>query len=566
MRSCWLDITALLLAWGLIVAVVNPCGEFMVNDDWAFVRGLETLKAEGRLPTTGWGPEYAPGGPSLIVHLLWGLLFTEAAGFSLTALRLSVLSLGIAGSVTLLVLLRLAGAPRWLALMAGFCLIFNPLYLSLSFTFMTDVTFTAVALVSVLLLWLGAARSNRRLIAAGFAAALAAVLIRQVGLVIPAAFVAACGLHPYGARLGRAKVLVLAAAMVLIPWMVYETVLAVMGSTPITHHQIIHNILRQPLAKGFPDYLVFMVGQFVHAALGYTCVLISPLVAIWIGEFLKLQWFRLLATLLTVGLVILEAAILTGMIDPPVLLHRNVIFDFGLGPVLLKDTYILGITRTWTMPKWLFYLIAYWGLISMAVVAALSLSCLRDLLSRRGKCTFLGSFSLLCGVAYLGIILLTGFHDRYLIPLCAFLIVWMIAEMPSQVRIFSTGKLVAAAVPLILLACFSVPALHDFVQLKRTVAKAHDYLTGDLKVDPCRVDGGFEFNGYHCYRPDFVPKEGLSWWWVPDEDFVLTLGPLPDHRVVRTFPFRRWLGPEGAVFILQPVSKESIRAAHGRTS
>lgn len=573
MRSLWIDIAALLLFWALIIAAVNPCGEFMVNDDWAFVKSLEVLRAEGRMPTTGWGPEHAPGGPSLIVHLLWGMVFTKAVGFSLTALRLSVLSLGILGSIATLVLLRLAGAPRWLAMVGALTLVLNPLYLALSFTFMTDVTFTTMAVVSGLFLWLGATRSNMGLIAVGFTFALVAVLVRQVGLVIPFGFVAACALHPDGARLGRLKVLVLAFVIVVVPWALYEAALAFAGSTPFTHHQIIHNIVREPLERGFPDYLAVLAGRVAHAALGYTCVLISPVVAVRLAEFLTARWFRGVVIVLTAGTVLLEAAILTGMIDPPVFLHRNVIFDFGLGPVLLKDTYILGITRTWTMPKWIFYLIAYWAVISMVVVAALSASCFKDLMGRGGKSSFLGSFALLCAIAYVGIIVLTGFHDRYLIPLCFFVVVWLVAEAPLEVRTFSATKLALAGVPLILMASFSVPALHDFMELKRSVAKANDTLLKEFKVDPCRSDGGFEFNGYHCYRPDFRSKDGLSWWWVSAEEYVVTLGPLPGFQVVRTFPFSRWLGPDGAVFILRPdihasppASKESGRGADGKTS
>ena len=74
--SLCIPLLVLVAVWTVIVLIVNPVGEFMVNDDWAFVRALETLAFEGRMPTTGWGPSWAPGGPSLIVHLLWGRLFT----------------------------------------------------------------------------------------------------------------------------------------------------------------------------------------------------------------------------------------------------------------------------------------------------------------------------------------------------------------------------------------------------------------------------------------------------------------------------------------------------------
>ena len=93
--SVWVPLVFLTGIWTAIIFIVNPVGEFMVNDDWAFVRCLESLMREGRLETTGHGPSNAPGGPALITHLLWGLAFVKTAGFSLTVLRVSVLTLGV---------------------------------------------------------------------------------------------------------------------------------------------------------------------------------------------------------------------------------------------------------------------------------------------------------------------------------------------------------------------------------------------------------------------------------------------------------------------------------------
>ena len=133
--AVWWYLFALLTIWVLIIVVVNPLGEFMVNDDWAFVKSLESLRNEGQLASTGWGPRGAPGGPSLITHLLWGLLFVEVWGFSLTILRISVLTLGVLGSVSLLFLLRFAGASDRTAFLGTLTLVFNPLFLSQCFTF-----------------------------------------------------------------------------------------------------------------------------------------------------------------------------------------------------------------------------------------------------------------------------------------------------------------------------------------------------------------------------------------------------------------------------------------------
>jgi hypothetical protein len=126
----WLPWTALLLVWVIIIIVVNPRGEFLVNDDWAFVKSLEAFRATGKITVTGWGPPGAPGGPALLVHLLWGDLFSRVFGFSLTNLRIAVLIMGILGSCGLLLLLRSAGVTPWLALLGTLTVVGNPLFLA----------------------------------------------------------------------------------------------------------------------------------------------------------------------------------------------------------------------------------------------------------------------------------------------------------------------------------------------------------------------------------------------------------------------------------------------------
>lgn len=75
----------------------------------------------------------------------------------------------------------------------------------------------------------------------------------------------------------------------------------------------------------------------------------------------------------------------------------------------------------------------------------------------------------------------------------------------------------------------------------------------EMRANPCDGDGGMEFNGYHCYNPNFKAKPGLSWWWVNQEDFLVTLGPLKGYEVVRTLPFSRYIGPKAAIHVLRPL-------------
>ena len=227
-------------------------------------------------------------------------------------------------------------------------------------------------------------------------------------------------------------------------------------------------------------------------------------------------------------------------------------------PVLLKEVYILGIRRLPAMPKPIYYLCLYWAILCAVALLVLVFQSLRRIGQREKEssspdsASFLAAFSLLSTLAYVAIIALTGFHDRYLIPVCPMISVWLACGLTTPSRSRPQSRWMALAFALVaLFGAFSVTATHDFMEMKRALKKAQDYLVQELKVDPCRVDGGFEFNGYHCYRPDFKARERMSWWWVHDERYMLTLGPLPGYSVIRNYPFERHLGQEGNIHVLQ---------------
>jgi hypothetical protein len=565
----WLPWLILLAVWGILIVVINPVGEFMVNDDWSFVKCLEVFRATGKITSTGWGPSYAPGGPSLLVHLLLGDLFSRALGFSLTTLRVAVLAMGFLGSLGLMALLRAAGASPWLALLGTLTVVANPLFLAESFTYMTDITFAALAIFALLFLFLGARKTSIPWIIAGLVLTLGSILTRQIGLVILLAFMISCWALPAGAALGRGKMAVLGLGLVLIPWVLYEFFLTHTGSSPLTQHQVIYNIFNLPGEKGFPGYLVFLYTSFFHAAWGYLGVFTSPLL---IGRYLAWRdrrLFRYLLLVLAAGAVLLETAIFTGLIHPPVVFLGNIIYNLGLGPVLLKDIYILGLPRFGTLPPAAYYLLAFCTVLAVLVILARFFPYVRQLLRARWQpelrqSSFLACLAFCSLFLYLAIITLTGFRDRYLIPAVIFLVIWLVLDYAPLGREGKTGwKIIPGFVLVILMGLWSGAHVHDFMEMKRSLKKAHDYVLNDLRINPCFVDGGFEFNGYYCYQKDFQPRPGLSWWWVSREDYLITLGPLPGYRVLRVFPFQGYCNPPGAVHLLQPANPDTAQPEKG---
>ena len=167
--------------WILVVFLINPRGEFPLIDDWAYAGMVKSLVEGGGLRI----PEVAT---NIIAQVFWGALFCLPFGFSFIALRISTLTLGLIGVLALYGILRETDADRLTALFGSLLLIFNPLYLGLSYTFMSDVPFTAVSLLALYFLVRGLARDSRLEIGAGLLLACMALLIRQTGLAIFLAF------------------------------------------------------------------------------------------------------------------------------------------------------------------------------------------------------------------------------------------------------------------------------------------------------------------------------------------------------------------------------------------
>jgi hypothetical protein len=80
-----LDMAFLVLIFVASIIVVNPLGNFPLNDDWSFARAVQNLVERG-----DWRPTGFTSMP-LITQSLWGTTFCLLAGFSFNALRFSTL-------------------------------------------------------------------------------------------------------------------------------------------------------------------------------------------------------------------------------------------------------------------------------------------------------------------------------------------------------------------------------------------------------------------------------------------------------------------------------------------
>lgn len=182
-KSARSDALLFLGGWILLICLINPIGNYPINDDWAYAQIVKRLLESGVYDLGFWP------GMTLFTHVMWGSLFCKIFGFSFTILRLSTLVMAMVGSWVFFQLVReLLGEDIWSRRIALGTLVFNPFFLLLSFSYMTDVPFLTLVLLA-LLFFKKAFEQDRYLHwALALACCVAAILTRQLALLLPLTF------------------------------------------------------------------------------------------------------------------------------------------------------------------------------------------------------------------------------------------------------------------------------------------------------------------------------------------------------------------------------------------
>ena len=127
------------LSYVILILLVNPAGDFPVNDDWAYARSVLSLVEDGEFHLLDWGAM------TLITQVLWGSLWIKLFGFSFEVLRFSTIFLGFIALAGCYFIILCLGKKTWIATTGTLVLMVNPLFLVLSNSFMTDVPFLALS-------------------------------------------------------------------------------------------------------------------------------------------------------------------------------------------------------------------------------------------------------------------------------------------------------------------------------------------------------------------------------------------------------------------------------------
>lgn len=541
--------------WILMVVLVNPVGEFPLNDAWSYSKSVSSLINSSQLHFTGWVSV------PLIAQVFWGALFCLPFGFSFTALRLSTLVLGLIGILATYSLLKEAGANQAIAFLGALTLATNPLYFELSNTFMTDAPFLGLTLWSLLLLIRGIRRERNINILAGTLVSCVAILIRQSGIVIPLAFGVGY-LAKNGVNRKTLGVALLTIVMVVGTLVGYQIWLRSTLGLPASYHapykQLLNSLKR-------PMWLVIL--SFVKngtIALIYLGLFLLPFLIILvpykrrlISNRVRFVSFLILSCFL---LTAIRVSVWKNRLMPLLTQGGNILINFGLGPLTLRDVFLLRLPNSPTAPKILWLVITIGGIIGATLLLQRLCSAIFRTSLRQKKILpknddwFILLVVSACAFYFIPIGIV-GFFDRYLILLIPLLMSAIVAARGSVSLHQSCPSNLTAVALLIVYAGFSVGATHDYFSWNRARWKALSYLTEDTHVPYKNIDGGFEFNGWYGYDSEYQRSYDKSWWWVVNDDYVISFGPITGYKVKKSYPYQRWIPPgQGKISILQKLA------------
>ena len=530
------------LGWLLALLGTLPFGNFPANDDWAYAKIVKQLLDQQRFFINNWPAM------TLLFHILWGALFCKILGFSFFVLRISIMVLGITGIFAGYSLFRNLAGNRFSTILATLLLAFNPFYFSLSATFMTDVSFTSMILLAVLFFRKFLTSDKLVHMAGTIFFCICAVLIRQIGLLLPMAFIPALLL--------KSKFSLKNSVLSFIPFIFTQAALSLFMFWLGKNQQLPPDfgrstVIIQNMTHDFTYYVWDRSGLVVFYILAIAFPLsLFGFFRLWRRTSLKLR----IITFSIIG--VLLVFINNKFYAIPV---ENVVYNLGIGPKLLKDTYN-GVNNYSKLPKDVINLVNMIILLSIVPFFLKLTSNLGNIFQRSSgekvspKDLIYLTFVLFILLYSVFLLFNNSLFDRYFLPVYPFILAIVI---PSETAAIPRKMKIIALVFFTGMAMASFAGTFDYFSWGRARWDAAGYLMTEKKATPASIDGGFEFNGWYSesvLRRYPATKYSKSWYFVEDDQYRIAFDTMDCYCTEKVFSW----------FSIQPMRKNSINAMSRR--
>lgn len=534
-----LSLLVLTILWIVSIYIVNPSGNFPLNDDWAYARGIKTLVQDGQMVLDNWPAM------TLIAQIGMGTIYCKLFGFSFEVLRWSTLVNSLLCCGLFYFILRKITTLR-LTLFTSLVLFFNPIFFSLSFTFMTEVHFI-LALMGIFLFfsnYIETSKYSYLILATMFS--VIATLIRQPGLLAPFAFALILFVN---VKSNRTRI------VVLLPFLIS------LISLQIYYYWQALEFPHVDRVGGLMDLIGSLSSQELESLSDRITnfilipgLFLSPLILLLLPS---INWEFIKNKKSGVSLILIFVALLLFNLDS--FPSGNVFYNLGLGPKLIK-----GVTwnhsnmdpslsqHAWNSLDYIALFSVFGGALMILKNNKLSGSIFKVPIDTITQIKW--SVALFCLFYFIVAVLLPSSFDRYALPLIPCLAILILPR--KRINISNVSNTVAT-IALIIFALFSIAATHDYLSWNRARNEAFTYLNQVENIPPQFIDAGFEINGWLQAGPDGSSDSNKSWWFVTEDDFAITFDNQPGYRDWKAFPFKTYIFPyQDTIYIIK---KDHIR-------
>ncbi|MGI8586681.1 MAG: ArnT family glycosyltransferase [Chloroflexia bacterium] len=512
-----------------VLLFLPPQHEYPIIDDWIYHGSVQHQLATGAFAM----PNQAQA--NLVGQTLWATAWAGLLGLSYTTLTYSTLALALPGLLALYGIMREVDVPPSGALLGTVLFGLNPIFLHLSYSFMTDVPFISLLMVACWCYLRGLnARGYAWLLAGGLTAGWA-FLIRQFAVLVPAGFGLYLLLDMLLTRRLRLRQLIgvgLLPALIVGSWWLWSRNMPPSGADIAVAARRATFFLKDP----WPT--VFLLRALA----------VMPFTALSAWTAIRLRcfgWRLMLPLIVALGAAWAWVSSLQhgwiAMTEPPgvvsigpVTLNLPPEIDtfFGAGDILRSgglDFYQYRQAPIWTPDawRWLFVLGSILGLLLLAKMAAGLLDWLRACRTRSG-------FTPLAGLYLSGLMIFvvslaaTGdFYDRYLLGFLPFLIIFLVRGSRSWGRVAWGYALTVAVV----WSGFSLLLKADEIAHDNARWQAGYWLAA--RAQPVQL--GFDWNNIYGYS---------------NGTYEITDVSIPGFRTERSFPYRSILSGDGTRYLL----------------
>lgn len=499
-----------LLVYLAAVLLVNPSGEFPLNDDWAYAKVVKHFLETGEILFSDWQ------GMTLLSQLLWGTLFCLPFGFSFLALRISTLVLSVVALFFFWLLLVKRENNSWKRIFFMSLLAFNPLFFHLSFSFMTDVPFLAFCLISFYFLETYQEKFRPLDLILGCLFIIIATLTRQLALLLALAYgISYCLTH---------KKFSISYLLFAVPFLL--SLLCLWGFNYLLKHNwnlpANYNFqFGMILSAFFSPSITVLVNLMYYSITAIIAmgVLLIPFSASYIVKTTGKLWKNKLFLLIIVFLL-LFSALKIFVKDKWIPFPGNVIYSLGLGPII-GDGFVSYDASLTFAEKIFWAVIAFCGAVSAAIISIL-------LIKKRN----FFSFHFISIVLYIATLSTVYFSDRYLLLPIVFLIL-LLSDFLSKINLIRTLYLI----PFLF---FSISATHDYLSFNRARWQLLDQAAA-LGIRPDQIDGGFEYNAWYLFDFNNYHPDQKKWWWIKDDQYIVSPIKNKQYRLLKTSQYYSWI-------------------------